>query len=190
MNRFAIAALAAISSCALYAQPKGGPRTMTDDVKQSYNQMKTLLTRAADEMPDAGYSFQPTPEERNFGAWVAHVADAQANSCGRVSGNAQNLGAAQMTSKADLVGALKKSFDACDPVYEGTTDANANEPVQSFGGTVPRVSALYGNIAHDQECYGSMAVYLRLQKLVPPSSQGRGGFGGGKGKGPGGGGKQ
>ncbi|MBV8842947.1 MAG: DinB family protein [Bryobacterales bacterium] len=190
MNRCALAALAAISACVLFAQPKGGPRTMADDLKQSYNQMKNLLTRAADEMPDTGYSFQPTPEERNFGGWVAHVADAQANSCGRVSGNAQNLGAAQMTSKADLVSALKKSFDVCDAVYEGATEANANDPVQSFGGTVPRISALYGNIAHDQECYGSMAVYLRLQKLVPPSSQGRGGFGGGKGKGPGGGGKQ
>ena len=92
-----------------------------------------------------------------------------------------------MTSKADLVAALKKSFDICDAVYEGTPDASANDPVQGFGGTVPRISSLYGNIAHDQECYGSMAVYLRLQKLVPPSSQGRGG---GRGKGGPGGGKQ
>jgi hypothetical protein len=183
MNRFAIVALA-VSACALYAQPKGGPRTQVDDLKQSYNQIKNLLTRAADDMPEAGYSFQPTPEERGFGGWVAHVADAQAGGCGRASGNAQNLGAAQMTSKADLVAALKKSFELCDAVYEGTTDANANDPVQGFGGTVPRISSLYGNIAHDQECYGSMAVYLRLQKLVPPSSQGRGG---GRGKGgPGG----
>ncbi|HEY7336875.1 MAG TPA: DinB family protein [Bryobacteraceae bacterium] len=183
MNRFAIAALAAACAVSLSAQPKGGPRSTTDDLKQSYNQVKNLITRAADEMPDAGYSFQATPEERNFGGWVAHVADAQAGGCGRVSGNPQNLGAAQMTSKADLVAALKKSFDACDAVYEGTTDANANDPVQSFGGTTTRVAALYGNIAHDQECYGTMAVYLRLQKLVPPSSQGRGGFGRGKGKG-------
>jgi len=40
---------------------------------------------------------------------------------------------------------------------------------------------LWFNVAHNEECYGSMAVYLRLQKLVPPSSQARGG-GGGKGK--------
>jgi hypothetical protein len=40
---------------------------------------------------------------------------------------------------------------------------------------------LWFNVAHNEECYGSMAVYMRLQKLVPPSSQARGG-GGGKGK--------
>jgi hypothetical protein len=174
MNRFAIAAIAALCAAGLYAQPKGGQRSTTDDLKQSYNQIKNLITRAADEMPEAGFSFQPTPEERNFGAWVAHVADAQAGSCGRIAGNPQNLGAGQMTSKADLVAALKKSFDACDAVYEGTTEANANESVQSFGGATTRVAALFGNIAHDQECYGTMAVYLRLKGLVPPSKENMG----------------
>jgi hypothetical protein len=38
------------------------------------------------------------------------------------------------------------------------------------------------NTAHNEEGYGSMAVYLRMQKLVPPSSQGRGGMGKGKAK--------
>jgi hypothetical protein len=56
--------------------------------------------------------------------------------------------------------------------------------------------ALYGVVIHSNECYGSMAVYMRLQKLTPPSSAGRGGGGGGRGGpgggkgGPGGGGKQ
>ena len=42
------------------------------------------------------------------------------------------------------------------------------------------------------ECYGAMTVYMRLQKLTPPSSAGRGGQGkGGPGGGKGGpGGKQ
>ena len=55
-----------------------------------------------------------------------------------------------------------------------------NDPIQSFRGPTPRLASLYGNVVHDKECYGSMAVYLRLQKLVPPSSQGRGGMGKGK----------
>ena len=46
MNRFVIVALAATSACALYAQPKGGPRTQVEDLKQSYNQVKALITRA------------------------------------------------------------------------------------------------------------------------------------------------
>jgi hypothetical protein len=63
----------------------------------------------------------------------------------------------------------------CDAVFSGTTDANASELVPSFGGQVPRASALYGMIIHSNECYGNMAVYMRLKGLVPPSSEGRGG---------------
>lgn len=181
--RYSILILGAACMCALQAQPKGGgpPATLISDVKGSYNQVKNLLTRAADEMPDAGYAFQPTPEERNFGGWVAHVADAQANSCGAVTGMPKQLGAAAKTTKAELVAVLKESFDMCDAAYESVTDANMNDPIQGFRGPTPRLASLYGNVIHDNECYGSMAVYLRLQKLVPPSSQGRGG-GAGKGK--------
>jgi len=32
------------------------------------------------------------------------------------------------------------------------------------------LTTLFGMISHDNECYGSMAVYLRLKGIVPPSS--------------------
>jgi len=49
------------------------------------------------------------------------------------------------------------------------------------GAMQPRLVALYGNIIHINECYGAMAVYMRLQKLTPPSTQNMGGRGGGRG---------
>jgi hypothetical protein len=33
------------------------------------------------------------------------------------------------------------------------------------------MGALAGNVAHDNEEYGYMAVYLRLKDVVPPSSE-------------------
>jgi hypothetical protein len=59
--------------------------------------------------------------------------------------------------------------------------ANHDDPVQTFRGPRPRASWLYFNVAHNEEAYGSMAVYLRMQNIVPPSSAGRGAKGG-KGK--------
>ena len=168
---------AALLASSLQAQP-----SQAAALKQSYNGIKNNILAAADKMPEADYSFQPTMAERNFGGWVAHVADAQANSCGRAFGNAKQLNAASKTSKADLIAALKESFDLCDMAYDGTTDANANDAVQSFGGQTTRLASLWGNIGHDQECYGTMAVYLRLKDQVPPSSEGRGGRGRGAGK--------
>jgi len=159
----------------LYAQGRGrGPVTLNADLNRAYNGIKNNLTKAAEDMPEDGYSLQPTKEERNFGAWVAHVADAQAGTCSAVAGERKNIGAAAKTSKADLVAALKESFDLCDAVFAGTNDANENELVPSFAGQVPRVAALYGVIVHSNECYGNMAVYLRLKSVVPPSTAGMG----------------
>ncbi len=175
-----IVLLAAAFTCGLYAQGRGGgPVTLNADLMRAYNGIKNNLTKAAEDMPEDGYSLQPTKEERNFGAWVAHAADAQAGTCSGVAGARKNIGAAAKTSKADLLAALKESFDICDAVFAGTTDANENELVPSFAGQVPRVSALYGLIVHSNECYGSMAVYLRLKGVVPPSTaaMGRGGMG-------------
>jgi hypothetical protein len=176
--------LAAMFACGLYAQGRGGgPVTMSADLNRNYNNIKNNLTKAAENMPEDGYTLQPSKEERTFGQWVAHVADAQAGSCSGVAGERKNIGAASRTSKADLVAALKQSFEICDAVYSGTTDANVNELVPSFGGQVPRASALYGNIIHSNECYGSMAVYMRMKGLVPPSTEGMQAGRGGRGRG-------
>ena len=177
MKRYCVAMCAlALSAATLYAQGAPG---IAADLKQSYNGIKNNILAAADKMSEADYSFQPTAPERNFGGWVAHVADAQLGACSRIAGSPKQPSAASKSSKADLIAALKESFEVCDAVYEATTDANVNDPVPSFRGQTPRASALYGNIAHDQECYGTMAVYLRLKGIVPPSTEammrGRGG---------------
>ena len=93
--------------------------------------------------------------------------------CATAAGETKSSGGVEKnkTSKADLVAALKDSFDTCDAAYAALSEANANEPVQSFRGPMPRLAALAGNVVHDNECYGSMAVYLRLKGIVPPSSE-------------------
>src|SRR6266852_4146985 len=102
-------ALLASPLCAQTAAP-----SITAGLKQAYGQIKANLTKAADEMSDENYAFQATKEERTFAGWVGHVADAQMGTCSRVAGMPKQLGASSKTSKADLVAALKESFDACD----------------------------------------------------------------------------
>jgi uncharacterized damage-inducible protein DinB len=150
--------------------PAQAPST-ADAIRQTYNIVKNNLLKAADKMPDDGYDFKPTPEQRTFGGWIAHVADAQTAGCSRVLGTPKTPSAGSKTTKADLVAALKDSFDTCDAAYAALTDANANDSVQSFRGPTTRLASLAGNVAHDNECYGAIAVYLRLKGIVPPSTE-------------------
>ena len=74
--RYSMLILGAVCACALQAQPKGEPRsTWSPTSSNLYNRIKNNITAAADEMPDEGYTFQPTAGRAEFGGWVAHVAD-------------------------------------------------------------------------------------------------------------------
>ncbi len=146
---------------------------LSAELKQNYSQQKGMLLAAADRMSDADYSFKPTPETGTFGSRIAHVADAQIMICSAVNGESKKAETAGKTSKADLVAALKASFEYCDGVYDSMTDASATQQVKVFGHPESKLTALWGNLAHDGEMYGYVAVYLRLKGLVPPSSDRR-----------------
>ena len=161
---------ALLGAAALNAQ-----NPLSSDLKNAYNGMKGTLTKAADEMSEADYSFKASPMERTYGAIVGHIADVQMALCGNANGEQKSSDAEKSkTTKADLVAALKASFDYCDGVYEGMTDADAAKMVTMFGPRkATKLAVLNFNLSHDNEMYGQMVVYLRIKGLVPPSSQRR-----------------
>jgi hypothetical protein len=146
---------------------------LSSELKQNYEEQKRAVLAEADRMADADYAFKATPEVGTFGSRVAHVADAQIMICSAVKGENKKPDTAGKTSKADLVAALKASFDYCDGAYNSLTDATATQKVTIFGQPQSKLSALWGNLAHDSEMYGYMAVYQRLKGLVPPTSDRR-----------------
>jgi uncharacterized damage-inducible protein DinB len=146
---------------------------LSAELKQNYEQRKSALLAEADRMPEADYAFKPTPEVGAFGSRVAHVADAQTLICSAVQGGHKKPATAGKTSKADLMAALQASFDYCDGAYNALTDATATQTVTVFGRPQTKLSALWGNLVHDDEMYGYMAVYLRLKGLTPPTSDRR-----------------
>jgi uncharacterized damage-inducible protein DinB len=140
-----------------------------------YSLIKNNLIRAAEKMPEENYSFKPTPEVRNFGQLLAHVAESQFPYCYSVTGEKNPLPRIEnvKTSKADLVAALKEAFSYCDKAFASLTDAKAVETVNFFGRQQPRLTVLTFGTAHDDEHYGNVVTYMRLKGLVPPSSEGR-----------------
>ncbi len=183
--RNSVLILLAACSASLYAQDAAASVAA---IQRQYAGQKTKILAGADEMPEAQYSLVPGEGSRTFAKVVGHIADAQAGSCGTLAGTPTQLNAENsMTTKADLVAALKKSFDLCDTAYGSINATNHDEAkAAAFGGPQPLNVVLWGNLVHSEEMYGTMAVYLRVAKLVPPSSQGRGGGKGGKGGPPGG----
>ena len=162
-----IAAFAAAATLCAQENP------FSADLKQSYNGIKGIVTRAAEKMPEENYSFRVTQGVRTYGEIVAHIADVQMALCGTASGEQKKGEAGSKTSKADLEAALKASFDYCDSVYNSMTDATGAQKVKMFGRELTKMGVLNFNISHDNEMYGQMVAYLRIKGIVPPSSERR-----------------
>ena len=160
-------AFALIGAGALRAQ-----NTFSAEAMTNYQAVKVNIMKAAEKMPDDSFGFKPTPAVRSFGELIAHVADAQMGICSLVKGDMKRGDAASKTTKADLIAALKASDDFCDAVYSAMTDADGMATVKSPLGTRSKLGMLNFNAIHDNEMYGTMAVYLRLKGLVPPSTEG------------------
>ena len=166
------ACLAAICACAW------GQTAVTDPLSKTgkgfYSIVINNVVKSAEEMPEASYSYQPTPDVRTFGQLIGHVADAQYSFCGAVSGDKTKHPSLEKTatSKADLAQGLKDSVAYCQAVYGAMTDAKGgSEMVKFLGMNMPKLSVLDINTAHADEHYGNIVTYLRMKGLVPPSSQ-------------------
>jgi hypothetical protein len=171
VNRFAsvIVAASIFSIPAVRAQDN----PFSADARQTYALIKDSVLKAADKMPAESYSFRTVPQVRTFAEMIAHVADAQFRMCGVVKGENPAANAASKTTKAELVLALKASFDYCDPVYASMTDAAGAAKVKWARWEMSKLGLLNWNISHDNEMYGILGAFLRLKGLVPPSSEGR-----------------
>jgi hypothetical protein len=178
-----VAALAILSSAAtVFAQTATSPAappapatpsTPPADVLRGYNGLKANILKAADKMPAENYSFRPTPEVRTFARVVNHVTEAQLHSCGAINGTAPAANAVppETADKATIVAALQASFAECDKAYAALTEANMLEIFTVGPVKRSRISLAWGNVSHDNEQYATLALYMRLKGLTPPSSE-------------------
>ena len=81
------------------------------------------------------------------------------------------------TTKADILAALKQSYDWQAAVLKEFNDQQLVErvtPPPFLGSSASRVKVFYYDLQHTEDIYGQLVVYLRLNGVTPPASQ-RGG---------------
>lgn len=153
--------------CVLQAQ-----NPMSKETKQLYTNVKGNILKSAEKMPEANYSFKPSPEVRSYGAILGHMVDDQYFFCSAAKGEKKDSDAEKkLTSKADLVAALKTAFEYCDSAYDALTDESGGTMMKFGRGERSLSGILNFNVAHDNLHYGNLITYLRIKGLVPPSSE-------------------
>lgn len=172
---FAVASLVGLLvPAALFGQASPTPSTnpLSAEVQGRYAQQKGFILKAAQNMPAENYSYKPTPDIRTFARVVDHVIEAQNRSCGALNGTSDPKPAPPETAdKATIVDALNASFAECDKAFAALNDTSITNMVQAGPAKRSRIGIAWGTVAHDQEQYATLALYMRLKGLVPPSSE-------------------
>lgn len=163
-----VAALPLIASTAAAQSP-------TAEARALWKGNIGYVTQAAEELSDSLYAYRPTPEVRSFGELFAHIAGSQFMYCSMALGDkVPGEGDVEKSAKgkAAILKALKESNTYCERAYT-QADEKLKPMVDIFGQQHPRFYALIANASHDGEHYGNIVTYMRLNKMVPPSSRPR-----------------
>ena len=151
-----------------------GPAGPAAEAQRYYAGAKKNILASADKMPADGYGFRPEPDIRTYARVLNHIAEAQLHTCGAFNGTPADKVAkvpAETASKDEIDAALKASFAECDKAFAALTDSNLTEMVQAGPAKRSRIGMLWGINAHNNEQYATLALYLRLKGLTPPSSE-------------------
>jgi len=167
------AAAAHAAPAASAAHAAAAATSATSQTKTLWTDVRQYLVQSAQDVPDSLYGFRPTPEVRTFGELIAHVAGSQKMFCAMALGEkppAESAVEDSAKTKASIVAALQASNDYCDRAY-AQSDAATAAAAEIFGQHRTRLYALLMNTTHDNEHYGNVVTYMRMNHMVPPSSR-------------------
>ena len=164
--------LVILVAAAAPAFAQGPANVNTTNARMLWESAHDYIAASAADVPESLYSFRPTPEVRTFGELLGHVAGSERMFCGMALGDKMAEDAVEKTAKtkAALIAALAESKSYCAKAYAMSDAANASM-VDVFGQQRSKLYALLMNATHDNEHYGNIVTYMRINKMVPPSSK-------------------
>ena len=186
MRKSLVSIALVVVACGLaLAQAAPEKKTMTQVLDGSVKIIEGEFVSAAEAMPEDKFDFAPTSGEfkgvRTFGQQVKHVAAVNYLVGSSILGEKPPVdiggesGPDSIKSKADIVKFAKDSFayahKAIASINEGNAMGEVNNP---FGKDKVTRLGLSGVFAwHGFDHYGQVAVYLRMNGIVPPASRPR-----------------
>jgi uncharacterized damage-inducible protein DinB len=151
----------------------GPPRVVSDAYRAEFLLNAERIIAAADDMPADRYQFRPTPGQMSFAEVVLHVLEGN-DDIGAVVGDTAAPARRPVhasDSKAVLVTRLRASFDFGRSALARLNDSMLGDAVPEYG---TRAAALFNTINHWSDHYSQMAIYLRLNGVLPPTARGGG----------------
>lgn len=175
--------LLTVAATAQSNKPKDEHRTISQLLDHNVTNFEHEFTSVAEAMPEDKFNFAPTSGEfkgvRTFAQQIKHVAAVNYELGAAILEQKSPVeindeaGPDSITSKADILKYLKDSFEYARKAFATINESNVTGTVRSpFGeGAVSRLGLATSVVAHGFDHYGQMAVYLRMNGIIPPASR-------------------
>jgi hypothetical protein len=185
MRGFSVAVLIGLTASPLSAQQAtsaGAP--VADAVRSIMQRLATNLVAAADDMPVDKLGYRPTPAQLSFGRVLVHSAEFNELVCSWVSGTKPPMEPKPEPNDTTEAGwpsygpkasaHLKRSFEYCATALANVDDSKLDDQVPWFGGPNSKTSRAHALIVLPmdwQDHYTQLAMYLRMNGILPPTAR-------------------
>jgi uncharacterized damage-inducible protein DinB len=147
------------------------------DLLKDWESQKDTMMKIADAMPEDKFGYKSTPPQRSYGEQIMHVALVNVDLLKLLLGKAvaPSFTAETAKTKAEILKALAESYDYGTALLKQETEATIGQAIQdspSWLGPSTRARIVWTLLVHSMDIYGQMAVYLRLNGIIPPASRG------------------
>jgi uncharacterized damage-inducible protein DinB len=148
--------------------------SVQSEMLKDWTGLKTTMDTIAKAMPEDKFSYKSTPAQRDYGEQIVHIAQVNVRFLGLVGAAAAAPRIdAKAVGKTATIKAMDDSFDYGIAILKEQTDQtilHAAAMPPAFLGPSSRARMFTFLIGHTWDIYGQMAVYLRLNGVVPPAS--------------------
>jgi uncharacterized damage-inducible protein DinB len=144
---------------------------VSDAVRSAADRAANNFIAAAEEMPADKYGFKPTPAQMSFGDVIGHMSAGNDALCSSIGGVAPPKRSDPGTQKEKRVARLRETFQFCKSALAKVTDSGLEEKVPYFGNQDSRAQVMVAAAEEWAGHYSQIAVYLRLNGLLPPTAK-------------------
>ena len=164
--------------------------TVASAFTRGFSYQEYQVRSAAEAMPEDKYGYRPAEgkfknekpefgpaEVRTFAEQVKHVACANFAFAAELDGSkppeaCDKGGPSPAKTKKELLTYLRDSFAAVNKSLAAMNEKNMFDPIEGpYAAPATRLGLATTIIWHAADHYGQMALYLRLNGIVPPSSR-------------------
>ena len=166
-----VAGLVSLSSTAA-AQGAAAPKGVRGDMLAQLDDAASKLEQLAGAIPEDKLSWRPAQGVRSVGEVVMHVTGGNyfLPTFAGVKAPADAPQGENAASRAQIIAALKRSFDHVRAAIRSMSDADLDKPATMFGQQTNYRNVYLTTVTHAHEHLGQLIAYARSNGVTPPWS--------------------